>query len=91
MSEDTTFKPGDFVGYIFAWPGPDITQMVVLSVSEKVKCYDPWFELEVEVPPQQLWYLTERELEGSVGHYKLGSVGIRDKLVETRDRLVQQI
>ena len=78
------FKIGDFVGYVFGMPGPDITEAVVIAIGDKIKCYNPWFDITFEINPEALWHLTEKELESKVLHYKFGTVGIREKLEEVK-------
>ena len=79
-----TFKIGDFVGFVFGMPGPDITQAVVIEAGNEIKCYDPWFDIEFKTKPKFLWHLTERELECKVSNPKFGTVIIREKLEEVK-------
>ena len=78
------FKVGDFVGFIYAQPGNDTTYMVVIEVRKKIKCYDPWFNDEVELDPNKLWHLSEEELAYTISRYKFGTITVGKKLREVK-------
>ena len=78
------FKVGDFVGFIYAQPGNDTTYMVVIEVRKKIKCYDPWFNDEVELDPNKLWHLSEKELAYTISRYKFGTITVGKKLREVK-------
>jgi len=56
------FKAGDFVGHIVSLPGPDTIQAIVIQVGEKIRCYEPGYDIEFEAEPKSLWHLSEQEL-----------------------------
>ena len=81
------FKIGDFVGFVFAQPGNDTTQLVVIGVDgDKIKCWDVWFDFEISIAPDRLWILTEREMEGLVLHHKHGRITIKQRLEQVRNQ-----
>jgi hypothetical protein len=56
-------KKGDFVGFIFGGPGPDVTYLVVTEVEDNmVTAYDPFFDVTITYPSDQFWLATEKEL-----------------------------
>jgi hypothetical protein len=91
MTEVTDLKKGDFVGFVFGQPGNDTTYLVVMQDApmaeanpnpdlDKVKCYDIWFDFEIEIRRGRLFHLSEKNLAESNSHYKYGVVTARERL-----------
>lgn len=82
-------KIGDFVGFVYAQPGNDVTWLVVTGIDgDKVTGFDPAFEISVTADISRLWIASERELDVTIGHYKFGNTTNRELLSKARERLI---
>jgi len=81
------FKKGDAVGFVYAQPGNDTTSLVVLEDSQegkKVRCWDLWFQFEIEVDASRLWLLSDSEQDSSVWHCELGDTTARKQVARLK-------